>query len=178
MGIFLIPFPAILRPTFPISRLKKWQIPRPENPCWPLPGNAFGLLIFMFEEIQCIFGWKRTELLFVVHVKSNYVESYDSQYRLSSKVDAPTSIVIGGWGEIKGRSIPSITSGNVRDRFLSLPKIDLYLLHDLTTSLGFDILSRDSCHSLCHYVNYRCLKRKVIYNKWENITRFRLLTVP
>ena len=27
----LIPFSAILKPTFPISRLKKWQIPRPEK---------------------------------------------------------------------------------------------------------------------------------------------------
>ena len=27
--MYLIPFPAISRPTFPISRLKKWQITRP-----------------------------------------------------------------------------------------------------------------------------------------------------
>ena len=29
--VYLIPFPAILKPNFPISRLKKWQIPRPEK---------------------------------------------------------------------------------------------------------------------------------------------------
>ena len=28
---YLIPFPAILKPNFLISRLKKWQIPRPEK---------------------------------------------------------------------------------------------------------------------------------------------------
>ena len=27
--MYLIPFPATLKPTFPISRLKKWQIPHP-----------------------------------------------------------------------------------------------------------------------------------------------------
>ena len=29
--MYLIPFPAILKLNFPISRLKKWQIPRPET---------------------------------------------------------------------------------------------------------------------------------------------------
>ena len=29
--VYLIPFPIILKPNFPISRLKKWQIPRPEK---------------------------------------------------------------------------------------------------------------------------------------------------
>ena len=29
--VYLIPFPAILKPNFPISRLKKWQIPRLEK---------------------------------------------------------------------------------------------------------------------------------------------------
>ena len=29
--VYLIPFPAILKPNFPLSRLKKWQIPRPEK---------------------------------------------------------------------------------------------------------------------------------------------------
>ena len=29
--VYLIPFPAILKSNFPISRLKKWQIPRPEK---------------------------------------------------------------------------------------------------------------------------------------------------
>ena len=29
--VYLIPFPAIFKPNFPISRLKKWQIPRPET---------------------------------------------------------------------------------------------------------------------------------------------------
>ena len=29
--VYLIPFAAILKPNFPISRLKMWQIPRPEK---------------------------------------------------------------------------------------------------------------------------------------------------
>ena len=29
--VYLIPFPAIVKPNFPLSRLKKWQIPRPEK---------------------------------------------------------------------------------------------------------------------------------------------------
>ena len=29
--VYLIPFPAILKPDFPISHRKKWQIPRPEK---------------------------------------------------------------------------------------------------------------------------------------------------
>ena len=29
--VYLIPFPAILKPNFLLSRLKKWQIPRPEK---------------------------------------------------------------------------------------------------------------------------------------------------
>ena len=29
--MYLIPFPAILKPNFPISCLKRWQIPRPEK---------------------------------------------------------------------------------------------------------------------------------------------------
>ena len=29
--VYFIPIPAISRPTFPLSRLKKWQIPRPEK---------------------------------------------------------------------------------------------------------------------------------------------------
>ena len=29
--VYLIPFPAILKPNFPLSRHKKWQIPRPEK---------------------------------------------------------------------------------------------------------------------------------------------------
>ena len=29
--VYLIPFPAISKPYFLISRLKKWQIPRPEK---------------------------------------------------------------------------------------------------------------------------------------------------
>ena len=36
--VYLIPFPEILNPTFSISRLTKWQIPRPEKvllgPCY------------------------------------------------------------------------------------------------------------------------------------------------
>ena len=38
--VYLIPFPAILKPNFPISRLKKWQIPRPEKALLgPLQGH-------------------------------------------------------------------------------------------------------------------------------------------
>ena len=29
--VYLIPFLAILKPNFPLSRHKKWQIPRPEK---------------------------------------------------------------------------------------------------------------------------------------------------
>ena len=29
--VYFIPFPVFFKPTFPISRLKKWQIPRPEK---------------------------------------------------------------------------------------------------------------------------------------------------
>ena len=29
--VYLIPFPTILRPNFPIARLKKWQIPCPKK---------------------------------------------------------------------------------------------------------------------------------------------------
>ena len=29
--VYLIPFPTILKPNFPLSRIKKWQILRPEK---------------------------------------------------------------------------------------------------------------------------------------------------
>ena len=31
LWVYLIPFPAILKPNFLLSRLKKWQSPRPEK---------------------------------------------------------------------------------------------------------------------------------------------------
>ena len=49
--VYLIPFLAILKPNFPISRLKKWQIPHPEKALLdPLYGG-----LYIWQKLTIIF---------------------------------------------------------------------------------------------------------------------------
>ena len=54
--VYLIPFPAILKPNFPLSRHKKWQIPRPEKallgPCNQI--NQLGSMLLLTKDLRSL----------------------------------------------------------------------------------------------------------------------------
>ena len=83
--VYLIPFPAILKPNFPISRLKKWQILRPEKALLGPFSECllFLLLTFICLDIRCN------------RQKYSLAESFTPVYFLIGQNYSPSSFVVG-----------------------------------------------------------------------------------
>ena len=84
--VYLIPFLVILKPNFPISRLGKWQIPRPEKALLGPYSREAGMILYLTCERCSIFLGPR------IVIKCDGAMPFDCHGSIKAKLNIGPSI--------------------------------------------------------------------------------------